>query len=85
LAEEERAGPGVPYWSAHTSPIRLAQKMWNRAVGMQAQMRLSNIAWPQLAGPDMADIAAFVRTVNKIAEGKVFQVGDQRRRDGSCS
>lgn len=74
-----KAGPALPYWRAHTSPIRLAQAMWNHAVEMQSEMAPSGIPWVKLDKSDMADLVAYVRLVNKIAVEKPFLVGDQVR------
>ncbi len=82
LSGSPKAGPALPYWRAHTSPIRLAQAMWNHATEMQSQMAPSGMPWVKLGKSDMADIVAYVRRVNKIAVGKPFLVGDQLRGRG---
>ena len=77
--ESQKAGPALPYWTAHTSPIRLAQAMWNHATKMQSQMDPSDMPWVKLEKSDMADIVAYIRQVNTIAVDKQFFVGDQVR------
>ncbi len=79
LDGEPKVGPALPYWRAHTSPIRLAQAMWNHAVEMQSEMAPSGMPWVKLDKSDMADLVAYVRQVNKIAVEKPFLVGNQVR------
>jgi cytochrome c2 len=69
----------ISYWSDHTDPIRLASEMWNHASDMQAQIIRKLDYWPELEETDMADIVAFVLTVNPIAEKKDIHFGDQVR------
>lgn len=77
--EPEKLGPGVQYWTAHTSPARLAQAMWNHAAGMGSRMRKVGIVWPQFEGTDIADIVAFAGQRNAIAQRQEFHMGDQTR------
>jgi mono/diheme cytochrome c family protein len=49
------------------SPDRLVAGMWNHGAAMEAQADKRQIAWPELKGAELADIAAYFATLTRAA------------------
>jgi cytochrome c2 len=70
----ERKGtvaPDLALWAGFTNPILWIQMMWNHAPVMKKEMDKMGIPWPKLAGNDVVNIIAYVRSL-KPSEEKVF-------------
>lgn len=48
-----------------TSPPGLIAGMWNHAPLMEAQVQKQQVKWPTLTGSDLADVAAYLRSIWK--------------------
>lgn len=59
---ESSVGPNLAEVAAITSPIELAQVMWNHAPLMEELTVERGLPWPKLSGRDMANIYAFLRS-----------------------
>jgi cytochrome c2 len=55
------AGPPLDHFAAHTSPIPLAQAMWNSGPDMQETQIGSGTPIPEFSGSEMVDIQAYIR------------------------
>jgi len=69
-----RGGKGAPAldkYGHYISPIFLSTAMWNHGAKMAEKMRERRIARPQLTGPDIADILAYINGAAK-GEGRHF-------------
>jgi cytochrome c2 len=56
-------GPPVASWQSLTSPITLAQEMWNHASQMRAAMTARRIRWPELTGQELTDLLVYVQNL----------------------
>jgi mono/diheme cytochrome c family protein len=66
-----KVGPDLKLWAEYTNPILWIQMMWNHASKMKKEMDKMRIPWPKLAGSDIVDIVAYIRSL-KPNEEKVF-------------
>ncbi|MCG6536467.1 MAG: cytochrome c, partial [Syntrophales bacterium LBB04] len=66
-----KVSPDLSLWAGFTNPILWIQMMWNHALKMKKDMDTVSIPWPKLSGNDLADIIAYVRSLNP-SEEKVF-------------
>lgn len=60
-----RVGPELTGSQAGASPQALVAGMWNHSFGMQHQAQRQNVAWPELSGQDLSDLAAYMRSLSK--------------------
>jgi len=68
-----KIGPDLAMWSDYTNPILWMQMMWNHALKMKNAMDKGTAAWPKLEKNDIANIIAYVGSLNKSSsQGKVF-------------
>lgn len=56
-------GPPVASWQSLTSPIALAQQMWNHAPQMQHAMAQRKIRWPRLSTEELTDLLVYVQNL----------------------
>lgn len=76
LDNQTPMGPALPYWSAHTTPIRFAHALWEHAGAMHEVMKKLRVRWPEFTDESMVDVAAYVSSVAKVAERRHFESGD---------
>jgi cytochrome c2 len=67
-------GPDLADRALHRSLTQFAAAMWNKAPKMTRAMRERNISIPKLSGDEMADLVAYLYSVQYFAES-----GDPRR------
>ena len=67
-----KIGPDLAMWSDYTNPILWMQMMWNHALKMKNALDKGAAAWPKLEKNDVADIIAYVGSLNKSSHGKIF-------------
>lgn len=58
-------GPDLAMWTEFTNPILWVQMMWNHALKMKNVMDKDTKAWPVLGKNDVADIIAYLASLNK--------------------
>ncbi|MFQ5462517.1 MAG: c-type cytochrome [Phycisphaerae bacterium] len=79
---EEGIGPDLTKWGHYANPIAWAQMMWEHAPMMEEAMKRSGIVWPKLAGPDIVDMLAYIRSVGGEGEREYLLPGDHQRGRG---
>jgi hypothetical protein len=60
-------GPDLAAKALHKSILDFAAAMWNKAPAMLNQMKTRKVAVPRLEGGEMADIVAYLYSVNYFA------------------
>jgi len=73
IAAAESRGPGTPVekWESLSDPIILADRMWNHADLMRAEMTARNIAWPQLTAQDLSDLLVYLQNLPETRGAKL--------------
>ncbi|MCG6537977.1 MAG: c-type cytochrome, partial [Syntrophales bacterium LBB04] len=71
-AKGGKIGPDLAMWSDYTNPILWMQMMWNHALKMKNALDKGAATWPKLEKNDVADIIAYVGSLNKPSQGKIF-------------
>ncbi len=71
-------GPRLDTYEKYSSPLFVAQAMWNHGPKMAAAMRQAGVTKPRFDGKDMADLLAFIRRNARrpLASGKLLFPGD---------
>jgi cytochrome c2 len=64
-------GPDLERWARFVNPIVWAQKMWDHAEEMEAQMASMGIGWPEFEPRDLVNIIAYIRS-RGIGESKEY-------------
>ncbi len=59
-------GPALDTLSVYASPVFLAQKMWNHGRKMIRQMKNKGIKIPRFQDNEMADLLAYLQSVNPV-------------------
>lgn len=67
-----KIGPDLAMWSEYTNPILWMQMMWNHASKMKNALDKGAVAWPTLEKNDVADIIAYISSLNKTTKERVF-------------
>jgi mono/diheme cytochrome c family protein len=65
-------GPALTTWPSLTSPIALAQQMWNHASKMREAMAAKKIKWPELTSQELTDLLVYARNM-KETRGKSLE------------
>jgi mono/diheme cytochrome c family protein len=65
-------------------PTAFAAAMWNKGPGMMQAMRAAGIAVPQLSGAEMADLVAYLGTLQYLAGEGAASRGRERLRSAGC-
>jgi mono/diheme cytochrome c family protein len=50
-------------WNSLADPVAMIETMWNHAANMRDEMARLKTPWPQLTGPDVADLVAYLRNL----------------------
>jgi len=53
----------VSQWEALADPVALTEAMWSHAPTMWVELKLKQIPWPQLSGPDLTDLLVYLRNL----------------------
>jgi mono/diheme cytochrome c family protein len=77
-------GPDLARRGVSWDLTQFASAMWNKAPGMTAQMRARGIHVPPLAAGKMADLVAYLYSVQYFAESGDARVGRQLLRSKGC-
>lgn len=64
--------PPISSWNSLTSPIVLAQQMWNHADRMESMMASRKIKWPRLTGQEFTDLLVYLRNLPET-RGRVIE------------
>lgn len=64
-------GPDLERWARFVNPIVWAQKMWDHAEEMEAEMANMGIGWPRFGSQDLVNIIAYIRSRGR-GEGKEY-------------
>ena len=59
-ADADGVGPAIDAWARVSDPIDWAERMWNHAGGMYAEMERAGIAWPRLSSQEMVDLLVYL-------------------------
>ena len=71
------AGPPISTWTEVSDPLVWAERMWNHAPGVYAELGSNGLAWPQFSTTDMLDLLAYLRAVAGSSSPAItFQPGD---------
>jgi mono/diheme cytochrome c family protein len=70
---------------APREPADFAAAMWNKGLGMLAAMRAAGVAAPQFTGAEMADVVAYLGTLQYLADEGVAARGGQVMTAGGCT
>jgi len=65
-------------WGRYTNPILWAQMMWDHAPQMEHEMKRKGIPWVEFKGNEMANLIAYIRSLNPKAEKVYLSPGDPR-------
>ena len=68
-------GPDLAKWGSYANPVIWAQMMWEHAPVMEAAMKQSDMQWPELEGPDLVHIVAYIRSAGISGEKTYLQPG----------
>jgi mono/diheme cytochrome c family protein len=79
-----RVAPDLARRGARWDLTQFAAAMWNKAPMMTAQMRARGIGVPQLDAGEMADIVAYLYSVQYFAESGDVQAGRRLIRNKGC-
>lgn len=60
-------GPALDHLGRSPSPVLIAQQMWNHGPKMIQLLQKKNISFPALQGKDIADLVAYLHSVNPEA------------------
>ena len=63
-------------WGMHINSILWAQLMWNHAPQMELEMKKRGVLPSEFRGNEMADLIAYIRTLNPSAEKVYLSPGD---------
>ena len=77
-------GPDLTRRGVDWDLTQFAAAMWNKAPRMTAQMRARGVRVPQLGAGEMADIVAYLYSVQYFAESGDAQEGRQLIRNKGC-
>ena len=77
-------GPDLARRGVRWDLTQFAAAMWNKAPGMTAQMEARGIHVPQLDAGQMADLVAYLYSVQYFAESGDAQAGRQLLRSKGC-
>ncbi len=58
-------GPDLATTQGLSSPIKMAQVMWNHAPIMEKKMEGRRLQWPEFKGNDMPNLFAYLRSISK--------------------
>ena len=71
-----RLGPNLQKYRGEASAIYLTQAMWNHSAPMGAAIRRQGMDFPQLSGPEVSDLVAYLRAgAGGVTERPYFEVG----------
>ncbi len=79
-----RSGPDLARRGAHWDLIQFAAAMWNKAPTMTADMQARGIRIPQLSAGEMADLVAYLHSVQYFAESGNARTGRALLRSRAC-
>ncbi len=79
-----RGGSDLARQERHRSLTEFAAGMWNKAPAMMAAMRRRGIRLPQLGAGEMADLVAYLYSVQYFAEAGDAERGELRLRQKGC-
>jgi mono/diheme cytochrome c family protein len=69
-------GPIVPAWGPVNDPVVFVFKLWNHGSGMRDQIEKNKKDWKTLTGRDLADLTAYVQSVQRIPPKTTFSMPD---------
>ena len=58
--ESGSMAPDLSRWAGHISPVMMARAVWNHGPAMRKEIKQAGISWPTFAGPQMADLIAYL-------------------------
>jgi len=73
------SAPSLERFSAYTSPVALAQAMWNTGGTMQTAQQLSGIAMPLFQEREMAHLQAYIRSTRTSNRTEYLRIPDLAR------
>ncbi len=79
-----RVGPDLARRGVRWDLTQFAAAMWNKAPGMTAQMQARGIHVPELDAGEIADLVAYLYSVQYFAESGDAQTGRQLLRSKKC-
>jgi mono/diheme cytochrome c family protein len=79
-----RLGPDLGQRGLHRSLTQFAAAMWNKAPAMLEAMRALGISLPELSAEEMADLVAYLYSVQYFAGGGNPERGRERLADKGC-
>ena len=79
-----RGGPDLAERGLHHGMTEFAAGMWNKAPAMAAAMEKRGVSIPQLGGGEMADLVAYLYSVQYFEDSGDAEVGRQRLRAKGC-
>jgi hypothetical protein len=53
----------VSQWESLSDPVALTEAMWSHAPTMWVELKLKQVPWPQLSGPDLTDLLVYLRNL----------------------
>jgi len=71
--------------AARRAPSAFAAAMWNKGPRMMAAMRAANVSVPRLTGGDMADLVAYLGTLQYLAGSGTAAQGASAARVAGCT
>jgi len=75
-AAKEGTKGDLSRWGMYTNSILWAQMMWNHAAQMEQEMKKKGVSLVEFKGNEMADLIAYIRSVNPNADKVYLSPGD---------
>lgn len=79
-----RVGPSLAGEGRRWGLTEFAAAMWNKAPAMTSVMKEREIAVPQLGGTEMADLVAYLYSIEYFAEFGDPELGERRLQENGC-
>jgi len=80
LGEGGKIGPDLSRWGIYINPIVWAQKMWEHAPQMEAEMKKKGMSWPMLNAQEIVNLVAYIKSIGgKIQEEHHLAPGSPKK------
>lgn len=79
-----RLAPDLAEWGRQWGLTEFAAAMWNKEPAMSALLAEREMSMPQIGGVEMADLVAYLYSIEYFAEPGDTEVGEQRLAEKDC-
>jgi mono/diheme cytochrome c family protein len=79
-----RLAPDLAEWGRQWGLTEFAAAMWNKERAMSALLAEREMSMPQIGGVEMADLVAFLYSIEYFAEPGDAELGEQRLAEKDC-